>query len=165
MFSSAGPPRISNRVTIAVENTPGGKAISQIILATIRKCGGVKWRFYMQMRRWEGCTLPNGCDPSHPLFGSPHMGTEEHKDCASTSREGCRESRIKSSINHVESKFFFRKTKGGKKSAQISPLCCCGSQQVWGRRKIANEAFDIPKNIIGSAPSAHQPDIHLDASV
>lgn len=40
------------------------KAISQIILATIRECGGVKWRFHMQMCRWEGSgTLPNSSDP------------------------------------------------------------------------------------------------------
>lgn len=45
------------------------KAISQIILATIRECGGVKWRFHMQMCRWEGSgTLPNSYDPHSPAL-------------------------------------------------------------------------------------------------
>lgn len=45
------------------------KAISQIILATIRKCGGVKWRFHMQMCQWERSgTLPNSSDPHSPAL-------------------------------------------------------------------------------------------------
>lgn len=45
------------------------KAISQIILATIRECGGVKWRFHMQMCRWERSgTLQNSYDPHSPAL-------------------------------------------------------------------------------------------------
>ena len=67
------------------------KAISQIILATIRECGGVKWRFHMQMCRWEGSgTLPNSYDPHSPAFGLLHMGQGEHKETASPSWEGAK---------------------------------------------------------------------------
>lgn len=71
------------------------KAISQIILATIRECGGVKWRFHMQMCRWEGSgTLPNSYDPHSPAFGLLHMGQKKkkkaHKETASPSWEGAK---------------------------------------------------------------------------
>lgn len=63
------------------------KAISQIILATIRKCGGVKWRFHMQMCQWERSgTLPNSSDPTPPLWFAS-CGTERHKETNSPSRE------------------------------------------------------------------------------
>lgn len=66
--NSVGPPHVK-----LCDNCRGKhswwKAISQIILATIRKCGGVKWRFHMQMCQWERSgTLPNSSDPRSPAL-------------------------------------------------------------------------------------------------
>lgn len=66
--NSVGPPHVKS-----CDNCRGKhswwKAISQIILATIRKCGGVKWRFHMQMCQWERSgTLPNSSDPHSPAL-------------------------------------------------------------------------------------------------
>lgn len=84
------------------------KAISQIILATIRECGGVKWRFHMQMRRWEGATPPNGSlTLVLPAFGLLCMGRRWHKETASASWGMRKERWIKSTINHVETKTAF----------------------------------------------------------
>lgn len=79
------------------------KAISQIILATIRECGGVKWRFHMQMRRWERSgTLPNSYDPHAAALWCASPAPETHKETACTLLWGRREQWIKSSINHVK---------------------------------------------------------------
>lgn len=62
------------------------KAISQIILATIRKCGGVKWRFHMQMCQWERSgTLPNSSDPHSPALVC-FTRDREYKETDSPSR-------------------------------------------------------------------------------
>lgn len=80
------------------------KAISQIILATIRECGGVKWRFHMQMCRWEGSgTLPNSYDPHSPAlvcFTWDRKAQRERLTLLGSRTELW----IKSSINHVKSK-------------------------------------------------------------
>lgn len=97
------------------------KAISQIILATIRECGGVKWRFHMQMCRWEGSgTLPNSSDPHSPaLVRFTWDAGAQRERLALLGRR--KERWIKSSINHVEAKqkrfsrtesmFFYEKKK------------------------------------------------------
>lgn len=80
------------------------KAISQIILATIRECGGVKWRFHMQMCRWEGSgTLPNSYDPHSPALVCFTWDRKAQRDCL-TLLGRRKEHWIKSSINHVKSK-------------------------------------------------------------
>ena len=80
------------------------KAISQIILATIRECGGVKWRFHMQMCRWEGSgTLPNSYDPHSPALVCFTWDRKAQRDRL-TLLGRRKEHWIKSSINHVKSK-------------------------------------------------------------
>lgn len=80
------------------------KAISQIILATIRECGGVKWRFHMQMCRWEGSgTLPNSYDPQSPALVCFTWDRKAQRDRL-TLLGRRKEHWIKSSINHVKSK-------------------------------------------------------------
>lgn len=67
------------------------KAISQIILATIRECGGVKWRFHVQMRRWERATPPNGSlTLALQLFGLLRMGRGATKKPPQTPGEGAK---------------------------------------------------------------------------
>lgn len=80
------------------------KAISQIILATIRECGGVKWRFHMQMRRWGGPgTLPNGYDPHSPALVCFTWDRKAQRGRL-TLLGSHNKHWIKSSINHVKSK-------------------------------------------------------------
>lgn len=90
------------------------KAISQIILATIRECGGVKWRFHMQMCRWEGSgTLPNSSDPHSPALVCFTWDWKAQRD-QRTLLGRRKEHWIKSSINHVKAK---------KKHFCLSGLC------------------------------------------
>lgn len=80
------------------------KAISQIILATIKECGGVKWRFHMQMCRWERSgTLPNSPDPHCPALVCLTWDRGAQRDRGNLLGRR-RKHWIKSSINHVKSK-------------------------------------------------------------
>ena len=81
------------------------KAISQIILPTIRECGGVKWRFHMQMCQWGGPdTLPNRPDPRSPALVC-FTWDRTHKESASPSWKGSTSIGLsQASFNHVESK-------------------------------------------------------------
>lgn len=144
------------------------KAISQIILATIRECGGVKWRFHMQMCRWEGSgTLPNSYDPHSPALVCFTWDRKAQRD-RRTLLGRRKEHWIKSSINHVKSRQQQILSYGKRLLLQIFHLSLslflslALSLPTTGRPMFlkpnrhankANHSLSIPANIIGSPPS------------
>ena len=134
------------------------KAISQIILATIRECGGVKWRFHMQMCRWEGSgTLPNSYDPHSPALVCFTWDRGAQRDRL-TLLGRRKEHWIKSSINHVKSKQW-RISLMEKRVllTNMSPLCLCdattGMFFFYNHTDTQIKLIIIPANIIGSPAS------------